>query len=84
MTFLETSHVVSYSNVDDTLEGYKIKSALPYKIFSTLFRTVNILLIIQFILYGQSEIIDRQSMFLESINPKHNVEEDKNDFYLQN
>ena len=24
------------SNVDDTLEGYKIKSALPYKIFSTL------------------------------------------------
>jgi hypothetical protein len=26
---------VSYSNVDNTLEGYKIKSALPYKIFST-------------------------------------------------
>ena len=24
------------SNVDDTLEGYKIKSALPYKIFLTL------------------------------------------------
>ena len=24
------------SNVDDTLEGYKIKFALPYKIFSTL------------------------------------------------
>ena len=24
------------SNVDNTLEGYKIKSALPYKIFSTL------------------------------------------------
>ena len=24
------------SNVDDTLEGYKIQSALPYKIFSTL------------------------------------------------
>ena len=24
------------SNVDDTLEGYKIKSALHYKIFSTL------------------------------------------------
>ena len=24
------------SNVDDTLEGYKIKSALPYKFFSTL------------------------------------------------
>ena len=24
------------SNVDDTLEGYKVKSALTYKIFSTL------------------------------------------------
>ena len=27
---------MSYSNVDDTLEGYKIKSALPFKIFSTI------------------------------------------------
>jgi hypothetical protein len=26
----------SYSNVDNMLEGYKIKSALPFKIFSTL------------------------------------------------
>ena len=26
------------SNVDDILEGYKIKSGLPYKIFSTLLR----------------------------------------------
>ena len=25
------------SNIDDTLEGYKIKSALSFKIFSTLF-----------------------------------------------
>ena len=32
----EGSSKVSYSNVDDTLEGYKIKSALPFKIFSTL------------------------------------------------
>ena len=29
--------MVSYSNVDDTLEGYRIKFALPYKMFSTLF-----------------------------------------------
>ena len=29
-------HVVRYSDVDDTLEVYKIKSALPFKIFSTL------------------------------------------------
>ena len=28
--------MVGFSNVDDTLEGYKIKPALPYKIFSTL------------------------------------------------
>ena len=28
--------MVSYSNVDDTLEAYKIKSAIPFKIFSTL------------------------------------------------
>jgi hypothetical protein len=26
----------SYSNVDNTMEGYKVKSALPFKIFSTL------------------------------------------------
>ena len=26
----------SYSNVDDMMEGHKIKSALPFKIFSTL------------------------------------------------
>ena len=26
----------SYSNLDDMMEGYKIKSALPFKIFSTL------------------------------------------------
>ena len=32
----EGSSKVSYSNVDDTLEGYKIKCALPYYIFSTL------------------------------------------------
>jgi hypothetical protein len=30
------SVLLSYSNVDDKLEGYKIKSALPFKIFSTL------------------------------------------------
>ena len=28
--------LVSYSNVDDPLDGYKFKSALPFKIFSTL------------------------------------------------
>ena len=28
-----------YSNVDNTTEGYKIKSALPFKIFSTLSNT---------------------------------------------
>ena len=28
----------SYSNVDDTMEGYKIKSALSFKIFSTLIK----------------------------------------------
>ena len=28
--------MVSYWNVDDMLEGYKIKSTLPFKIFSTL------------------------------------------------
>ena len=28
--------MVSYSNVDDRLEGYKVKAALPYKIFITL------------------------------------------------
>ena len=27
---------MSYSNVDDPLDGYKFKSALPFKIFSTL------------------------------------------------
>ena len=27
---------MSYSNVDETLEGYKIKSALPFKILSSL------------------------------------------------
>ena len=27
---------LSYSNVGNTMEGYKIKSALPFKIFSTL------------------------------------------------
>ena len=26
----------SYSNVDDTMEGYKVKSVLPFEIFSTL------------------------------------------------
>ena len=31
--------MVSYSNVDDMLDGYKIKFALPYKIFSTLIYT---------------------------------------------
>ena len=30
------SVLLSYSNVDDKLEGYKIKSALPFKIFSSL------------------------------------------------
>jgi hypothetical protein len=30
------SVLLSYSNVDDKLEGYKIKSALLFKIFSTL------------------------------------------------
>ena len=30
------SVLLSYSKVGDKLEGYKIKSALPFKIFSTL------------------------------------------------
>jgi hypothetical protein len=36
---IKTVHAgTSYSNVDDMLEGYKIKSAaLPFKIFSTYF-----------------------------------------------
>ena len=38
-TIIETTicnYVVSYSNVAEILEGYEIKSALPFKIFSTL------------------------------------------------
>ena len=37
---IKTVHAgTSYSNVDDMLEGYKIKSAaLPFKIFSTYFQ----------------------------------------------
>ena len=35
------SHVVSFSNVNNTLEGYKIKSALSYKTFLTLLQSNN-------------------------------------------
>ena len=29
---------MNYTNVDNTFEGYKIKSAIPFKIFSTLYK----------------------------------------------
>ena len=32
----QEERMMSYSNVDDVFEGYKIKSALPFKFFLTL------------------------------------------------
>ena len=32
----KTAVVVSFSNIDNRLDGYKIKSPLPFKIFLTL------------------------------------------------